>query len=139
MADAKASPPKLFSQDGVSTLPDRPSLLGGRCADCGYIFFPMQSYGCERCGSQHLESAPLAGRGKLIASAKVFMSAGEYRPAPFTVGSLITDDGAVVRSILELPEDASLAPGVEMVTKLVPENRPDRGEFDLRFVRATEA
>jgi uncharacterized OB-fold protein len=134
MVVTKAPSPALFSEGGTEALPERPALLGGRCAGCGYVFFPMQAYGCERCGGEALEPCSLTGRGTLVASAKVFLAAGEHRPAPFIVGSVITDDGAVVRSILEVGDDEQLTPGAWMVTKLVPELRPDRAAFDLRFI-----
>jgi uncharacterized OB-fold protein len=136
MAEEQAPPPAVFSTEGTASLPQHPALLGGRCQDCGYVFFPMQTYGCEACGSQNLEAKALSGRGRLIASAEVFISGNKAFPAPYTVGSIVTDDGAVVRAILDVPPDAQLPPGSVMVTGLVPETRPDRGAQDLRFAPA---
>jgi uncharacterized OB-fold protein len=136
MAEEQTAPPAVFSAEGTSSLPQYPALLGGRCEDCGYVFFPMQTYGCENCGSQNLKSKALSGRGRLIASAEVFISANKYFPAPYTVGSLETEDGAVVRAVLDVPPGAHLTPGAVMVTRLVPQTRPDRGEHDLRFTPA---
>ena len=39
----------LFVDAGTDAVPDRPALIGGRCV-CGHVFFPMQTYGCEKCG-----------------------------------------------------------------------------------------
>jgi uncharacterized OB-fold protein len=96
----------------------------------------MQNYGCERCGSEDIEPTPLIGRGKLVASAEVFIAAGPHRPAPFTVGSIVTDDGAVVRALLDLQPGVRLTPGAIMVTRLATETRPNRGKHDLRFTPA---
>ncbi|SNS78796.1 Zn-ribbon domain-containing OB-fold protein [Sphingopyxis indica] len=127
----------LFAAQGTGALPDHPALNGGRCKACGYIFFPMQHYGCERCGSEELEPWLIGGRGRLVASAEVHVSMNPRRPAPYVVGSIATDDGAVVRSILEVPADADLAPGTVMTSRLVEETRPDKGPFDLRFAPET--
>jgi hypothetical protein len=136
MADEQAPPPAVFSKEGTASLPQHPALLGGRCVACGYVFFPMQTYGCEACGSQNLTPKALSGRGRLIASAEVFISGNKSFPAPYVVGSIVTDDGAVVRAVLDIPPDAHLVPGAVMVTRLVPETRPDRGTQDLRFAPA---
>jgi hypothetical protein len=138
MADDQAPPPVLFTPEGAEAFPEGPALLGGRCKSCGYVFFPMQSFGCERCGSVDLEAKALAGRGRLVASARVHMHAGAGRQAPFTVGSIITDDGAVVRSVLDVDGEGKLTPGVVMTARLVPETRPDRGANDLQFGVSTE-
>ncbi|HEX4740232.1 MAG TPA: hypothetical protein VH353_02780 [Caulobacteraceae bacterium] len=137
MADEQGPPPAVFSTEGTRSLPQHPALLGGRCEACDYVFFPMQTYGYEKCGSQSLEAKALSGRGRLIASAEVFISANKSFPAPYTIGSIVTDDGAVVRAILDVPPGAQLTPGAVMITGLVPETRPDRGAHDLRFLPAT--
>lgn len=126
-------PPCLFAEDGTNDSPAHPALKGGKCLDCGYLFFPMQTYGCEGCGSQNLEPMLLSGRGELIASAQVNMPAGKHRPAPFTVGSVKTEDGVFVRSILDVAAMTPLKTGISVVTNLVDEPRPDKGEKDLRF------
>ena len=49
-----------------------PSLSGGECR-CGYVFFPWQTYGCERCGlsGDALRPKRLTGKGTLRAKATV--------------------------------------------------------------------
>jgi uncharacterized OB-fold protein len=126
----------LFSSRGTDSAPDYPALLGGVCEACGYVFFPMQSYGCERCGSQALVGMELAGRGTLVASAEVHMHMDRARPAPFVVGSVMLEGDAVVRAVLDVAPGIQLTPGTAMVTRLVPETRPDRGSQDLRFAPA---
>lgn len=133
MANPPDRPVTLFTAEGTPELPGRPALLGGRCEACGYTVFPLQAYGCENCGSGRIAPKALSGRGRLVASAEVFIAAGVHRPAPFTVGSIVTDDGAVVRALLDVPAGTALSPGSVMVTCLVSETRPDRHEKDLRF------
>lgn len=125
---------ELFQAGGTEQLPDNPALIGGVCKECGYVFFPMQNYGCEKCGSTELSPKTLTGRGTLIASAFVHMPVGTPRDTPFLVGSIQTEDGAILRSVLEAPDDAMLIPGMSMITKLVPETRPNHGVQDLRFI-----
>ena len=137
MTDDKA-PSRLFSTEGTAALSDHPALLGGKCGTCGYVFFPMQSYGCERCGSESLKPLSLTGRGRLLASAEVSMSPGAWLPAPYTIGSIMLDDGAFVRAILDVPPGVPVKIDQVVVTRAVPQTRPDRGEHDLRFALAGE-
>ena len=113
----------------------RPGLLGGACT-CGHVFFPMQSFGCERCGSIDLKPRTLAGHGRLLASARVHLYAGKHREAPFTVGSIALEDGPIVRTLL-VDDEKPFRVGDRLVTTFVEvrdaEGNPKR---DLRFARA---
>ena len=123
----------LFTAQGTAALPGHPALSGGRCKACGAVFFPMQHYGCERCGSEDLAPRAIAGRGRLVSSAAVHVSMNPRRPAPYVVGSIATDDGAVVRAILDVAPGSDLAPGTVVTSCLAEEVRPDRGKYVLRF------
>ena len=127
--------PSLYTAEGSSAEPAHPALIGGACP-CGYVFFPMQAYGCERCGRTDLETRPLSGRGKLLASAQVHLHMGKSRQAPFTVGSIALIDGPIVRTLL-IEDEKSFRPGDEVVTRLI-EVRDAEGnaKLDLRFERA---
>ena len=126
--------PSLYQAEGALSAPDRPALLGGQCVACGHVFFPMQSYGCEVCGSLDMQPKSLAGVGTLIASARVHLHPGKGREAPFTVVAVKLDDGPVART-LTVNESADFRPGVRMVSVLTPvldaEGAP---HSDLRFV-----
>lgn len=127
--------PALYRKDGSAADPAHPALLGGACR-CGYVFFPMQNFGCERCGATNLEPRALTGRGKLIASARVHLHAGKHRQAPFTVGSIALEDGPIVRTIL-IDSERGFKPGDAVVTTLV--EVPDaegHAKLDLRFEKA---
>jgi uncharacterized OB-fold protein len=132
MSDSMLLKPALYRAEGTERAPSRPALLGGRCA-CGYVFFPLQAYGCERCGSAELKPYALAGEGTLLASARVHLHAGKKREAPFTVGAIKLDDGPIVRTLL-VDDARAFRPGDRMATTLVSvkdENATDK--LDLRF------
>ena len=96
--DSSLLKPALYARHPAGSV----VLLGGKCAR-GHVFFPFQSFGCERCGSTELQPVDLAGAGRLIASAVVHLHADPARPAPFTVGTVALDDGPVVRTLLTEP------------------------------------
>ncbi|HEY1447116.1 MAG TPA: hypothetical protein VGF33_01135 [Caulobacteraceae bacterium] len=124
--------PALYRAEGTAAVSGHPALLGAVCA-CGYAFFPLQSYGCEKCGGVAIEPLALCGAGRLLASARVHLHHGKGREAPFTVGAIKLDDGPIVRTIIEAGE-AELRPGTRMVTSLTTvldaEGAP---RLDLRF------
>jgi hypothetical protein len=125
--------PGLYRAEGTEAAPGHPALLGGACAACGHVFFPMQRYGCELCGSRELQPRVLSGAGRLLASARVHLHAGKGREAPFTVGSIQLDDGPIVRTLLV--EDAPpAAPGARMATTLAAVTDAEGApRLDLRF------
>lgn len=137
MPTASLLKPKLYKSTGAMAEPDVScTLSGGRCV-CGYVFFPMQFYGCEQCGrsGEALQRADLSGRGTLLASAVVHVHQGE-REAPFVVGTVQLTDGPVVRTLLDRPADApALTPGQSMQAVLKPAGQDAEGGLllDLRF------
>jgi uncharacterized OB-fold protein len=122
--------PALFArQEG-----DLPVLLGGRC-ECGFVFFPMQTFGCERCGrvGDALQPKSLRGRGRLRAAATVHVHADPHRKAPFVVGTIELDDGPVIRTLLlDAPPDHA-APGTPVEAVLIPIDTDAGRMLDLRF------
>jgi hypothetical protein len=135
MDDPPLLKPALYRAEGSGV---RPDLLGGVCA-CGYVFFPFQRYGCERCGGLDLREKALAGAGVLLASARVHLHAGKGREAPFTVGAIRLDDGPIVRTLIV--EDAgALAPGARVVAALSPTTDHEGATcLDLRFTAERRA
>jgi uncharacterized OB-fold protein len=132
MSDPELLKPGLYRRAGTAARPDHPALLGGACA-CGYVFFPLQAYGCERCGGTHLRPMALSGAGRLLASARVHLHAGKGREAPFTVGSIRLEDGPIIRTLIE-GDDTPLLPGAAVVAVLAPVADPEGGQrLDLRF------
>ena len=138
MPDRKAVHSELYSPDST----DNPSLNGGKCRACGYVFFPPQRYGCESCGAppEKLDAVQLAGRGRLHSYATVHLHQGKDIEAPFTIGLIVLDDGPAIRSMLINRTDEGLAIGDRMSSVLVAAGTDQEGNemVDLRFAR-TEA
>ena len=119
-------------------------LKGGRCK-CGYVFFPWQSLGCERCGDvESMQPINLAGRGNVISSVTVHLHATNDRPTPFVIAAVRLADGPVVRTLLaersgEAPR--TLPPGHAVVAELFEVSQPGDPSvtvLDLRFVAVDE-
>lgn len=133
MNDGTLLKPTLYRAAGTAQAPNRPALLGGVC-DAGHVFFPLQRYGCERCGSLDLQPKALSGVGRLLASARVHLHVGKTREAPFTVASIQLEDGPIVRTLIEAGDGETLAAGTPMATTLVAVVDADgRDCLDLRF------
>jgi uncharacterized protein len=115
---------------------DVPILIGGRCTRCGYVFFPAQTAGCERCGqtAEGLETTDLKASGKLTAFAQVHLHARPVPATPFTVVVVSLDEGPSVRAILDTPLEEGLKAGQRMVGKVVAED----GGAKVRFSPAKE-
>jgi uncharacterized OB-fold protein len=130
----RALKPDLYTVPEAPSSP--PQLHGGRCR-CGYVFFPMQTYGCEKCGApgDALTPALLDGQGTLVASARVLLHAAKDRTPPFVVVSVKLDAGPVVRSLLEHDRADRLPIGTRMRGLVAGVGPADDGEplVDLRF------
>jgi len=138
MPDRIAAQPALYSADPGKP----PSLNGGRCRACGYVFFPPQQYGCESCGapSDQIESVALAGRGALHSFATVHLYQGKGIEAPFTVGVILLDDGPSIRSILAGRTGEGLKAGDRMNATFASQGSDDQGRevVELRFEKSGE-
>jgi uncharacterized OB-fold protein len=135
MAESVPAQPALYS--GAE---NPPSLNGGRCRKCGYVFFPPQHYGCESCGApgEELEAVALPGRGRLHSFATVHLHQGKGIEAPFTVGVILLDDGPSIRSILTTRTDEGLKAGDRMGATMVSQGSDEQGRqvMELRFEKS---
>lgn len=134
MPDAATKPSALYSVAPAGI----PTLNGGRCRTCGYVFFPAQSYGCEICGApgNQLEPFALKGEGVLRSFATVHLHQGKGIEAPFTVGVILLDDGPAVRAVLTQATDAGLTIGERMRAAIVRSSTDEGvGTNELRFAR----
>ena len=136
MPNRTAVQPELYSPDSA----ENPSLNGGICRACGYVFFPPQRYGCESCGAppEKLEPVQLRGRGRLHSYATVHLHMGTDIKAPFTIGLIVLDDGPAISSTLTNPTDEGLAIGDRMKSVLVAAGTDQAGNemVELRFAKA---
>ncbi|NEU99336.1 Zn-ribbon domain-containing OB-fold protein [Bradyrhizobium uaiense] len=139
MQPSKLLKPELYSAGSGDGDGATARLKGGRCR-CGYVFFPMQTYGCERCGSHGDPLTPyeLSTNGTLLAEATVHLHADKNRPAPFTIVKVALDDGPVIRTLLA-DDSARVAPGQRVTGRLVPTTQSESGEtvLDHRFSAAS--
>ena len=93
-----------------------PTLNGGHCRACGYVYFPPQSYGCDSCGAppEKLEPKSLKGEGALSSFATVNLHQDRGIETPFTVGVIVLDDGPAIRAVLTHQTDEGLKIGDRM-------------------------
>lgn len=133
----QALKPSLYTVPPDAQTP--PQLLGGRCR-CGHVFFPMQTYGCEKCGAagDALQPAALPATGTLVASSRVLMHARKDREPPYVVVSVRLDDGPVVRTLLDEDTTDLLPIGAPLQGRLMEVGGTESGAplVDLRFSRA---
>jgi len=117
----------------------RPSLplVGGKCS-CGYVFFPMQTFGCEMCGRNGNELTPitLSGRGRVVSKAVVHIHADPKRPPPFAVAVVELEEGPQIRALLADPPSESAEPGDVVIARLFPSNHNEsNSRLDVGFAR----
>lgn len=129
--------PHLYTASPGDAAP--PLLKGGACLRCGYVFHPLQSHGCERCGAtgDALQPQLIEGKGELVASARVLMHADARRAPPFVVVSVKLDAGPVVRTLQARDDTQSLPLGTRMQACLVEVGRRAEGDEalgELQFV-----
>jgi len=115
------------------------SLNGVSCKACGFLAFPHQSYGCERCGAsgEALSERPLSPHGRLNAFASVHLHFGKDIEAPFIIGTITLDDGPTVRCTLMDRDETHLSHGDKVVAKVFVNDRPDpdNPKREIRFER----
>lgn len=113
MPERRPAVPGLYDLDAG----DPPPLLGRRCEDCGYLFFPPHAFGCEVCGAlpERIETVRLAGVGVVRSLAVVHRHGGSTIEAPFTVGEIALDGGPMVRAVLIGPGQFAIGDRVRSV------------------------
>ncbi|MCC8967093.1 hypothetical protein H8A95_33385 [Bradyrhizobium sp. Pear76] len=123
--------PELYEEDDRNAV----RLIGAACPTCSGVFFPMQTYGCERCGAD-LRPRRFAAAGTVTAQARVHLHRAANPPTPFTVVALELDDGPVIRALLT-SDSPPCQIGDRLVGELVDITEPDsEPRRDLRFTRA---
>jgi uncharacterized OB-fold protein len=115
--------------DRLFTWPaDEPRLIGGRCAACGQVGFPV-SAGCERCGGTEVTDTLLPERGTLWT-----FTTQNFRPPsppydgsdtaenfrPFAVGYVDLGGEVMVEARLTERDPARLTIGQQMRLVIVP-------------------
>lgn len=121
--------PALFSMP--ENAGEVPSLNGRYCKGCGYVMFPPQDYGCDRCGAgpELLEPKTLAGVGTLKRYTTVFH---QNKPS-FVMGSIQLEGGPPIEALLDKKEDAGLQPGLPVEAVLVENGENKEGDTVLDY------
>lgn len=93
MSDREGLPDLItLSSDG------HPMLLGMTCGTCGYVAFPEQPYGCEKCGeTENIQPGKLPCTGILSSFAIVNLHRSERITTPFVIGEVKLDSGPTIR------------------------------------------
>lgn len=128
---ARIEHPTLYGEGAAG-----PALYGARCAACGRLSFPRQSFGCEGCGAYGEAMAPveLAARGTLLSFAFVRKHMGADIAAPFAIGEIRLDDGPVVRCTLaDALDERALHAGQRVSGVLAHNPKSGADVLELRF------
>jgi uncharacterized OB-fold protein len=116
---------------------DSVELLGIECAKCGFVAFPRQRYGCEKCGAagEALRDVALRSDGTLASYATVHMHQAKTIAAPFVIGEIALDAGPTVRATMVEADDAAMRIGARVRGRLHPAPAaPDAPpKLELRF------
>lgn len=82
---------------------DAQPLSGMKCRLCGTICLPVQTFGCERCGSVSPDFMPttLSGNGQVRSAVTVSEHPNKSLSTPLAIGTVVLDEGIAVRSRLE--------------------------------------
>jgi len=130
MADVRARHPRLMVPG------EPPTILGHECRACGRRAFPPDPYGCERCGATADELAPieLVASGTVHALATVHRHHHDRPETPFTVATVVLDDGITLKGVLT-GDLASAGVGSRVEGVTVPWETDEDGTevVDLRF------
>ena len=113
-----------------------PTIVGQTCGACGRRSFPPDPYGCEACGATVDRFAPteLAATGVIHAVATVHRHHHPRPQTPFTVATVVLDDGVTLKGVLT-GDTAAAGVGSRVQGVTVPWDTDDDGTevVDLRF------
>lgn len=111
-------------------------LIGHRCSRCDRAAFPPDPYGCEACGAESDQLAPidLAANGVIHSLATVHRHHGDTPATPFTVATVVLDGGPTLKAVLlETTEEAQVGGRVRGVTEVTGLDESGNQIVDLRF------
>lgn len=111
-----------------------PSLLTGcHCKACDALSFPMQPYGCEFCGSTDTRPSSLSGQGRILAFVTVHLHASPDRKAPFSVATIVTDEGLVLEGLIAPASERNLRHGAFVKAELAQRPAPAQLSHEIHF------
>lgn len=97
--------------------------------------FPPDPYACEQCGADvsELDEVELAATGEILAVATVHRHHRPEPPTPFTVATIVLDDGVSLKGVLTDGTGAEVGARVRGITVPAGEDDDGVGLVDLRF------
>jgi uncharacterized protein len=118
---------KAFADDVFTWPADAPQLIGGRCAECATVTFPVQP-SCARCGATAVEQHLLPRRGSLWTfTTQEFLPKEPYASGetmetfrPYGVGMVQLGDEVRVEGRLTEADASKLHIGMEVELVIVP-------------------
>ncbi|MFI8975484.1 Zn-ribbon domain-containing OB-fold protein [Nocardia asteroides] len=130
---AISAEPALYEVDGDGV----PRLFGLRDST-GFVSYPFQEYGSENNGDHgdRVRRIELAGRGTITACTDIHLAPNHHVGVPYTLASILLDEGPLVRSVLIDARDAGIGTRVRAVT--VPIERDGDQVAELRFTPITQ-
>lgn len=109
-------------------IPQRYSLIGSKCSQCGTVFFPKRVI-CPECRRKgELEDIKLKGEGKIHTYSVINTPTEEFKTiAPYVVAIVELEEGAkITTQIVDCkPEDVEIGNEVEMVFRKIKEEGDD--------------
>jgi len=104
MSETSVAKKQVPIRPGMFRIPDEPGkqphLYGGKCPNCGTIFFPIRHI-CLNCGNDGMDETPLAGRGKVytytIARQQV---PGALVKVPYAIAIVLMEEGCQVHTVI---------------------------------------
>jgi uncharacterized OB-fold protein len=107
-------PDELAVRDGLLVVGTEPTLIGGRCRDCGLVCFPIQDV-CPYCSEEAVHEVELSRTGKLWAWTAVTAAPPGYEgPVPYGFGVVELAEGIRVITRLTESDPAKLTQGQAM-------------------------
>ena len=123
-----------FAPDVFTWPDDEPRLIGGKCASCAAVAFPLLP-SCPRCGATEVERHLLSRRGTLHTwTTQDFLPKEPYASGetvetfrPYGVGLVQLGDEVRVEARLTESDPQALAFGMEVELAIVPFRTDDDG------------
>ena len=109
-------------------IPQRYSLIGSKCSQCGTVFFPKRVI-CPECRRKgQLEDIKFKGKGKIYSYSVINTPTEEFKIiAPYVVAIVELEEGAkLTTQIVDCnPDDVEIGDEVEMVFRKIKEEGDD--------------
>ena len=94
----------------------RYKIQGSKCQDCSKVYYPPKSK-CIKCGSNHLHSHIIQGKGKLVSWSKVYAApSGFDKENDYIVGIVEIEGGERMTTQIVSCHEEDLKIGMQLVS-----------------------